>query len=204
MTGVGPRTVVLAAASIAALTAATLTAVAATQGTSRQPGWNAPLRPGLAASSTCAVPAALPGAQVTVMLTDMGPGMMGVSYGSGGMIGGDYGGGWMMLRAVPHTVSAGTVSLIAVNDGPRTHELVVLPLAAGASVGARPVAANNSVDETGSLGEASKTCGSGSGDGITAGSAGWITLTLQPGRYELLCNLPGHYAAGMYTELDVT
>jgi len=27
---------------------------------------------------------------------------------------------------------------------------------------------------------------------------------LAAGRYELLCNLPGHYAAGMYTELDVT
>ncbi len=29
-------------------------------------------------------------------------------------------------------------------------------------------------------------------------------MTLQPGRYELVCNFPGHYTAGMYTELDVT
>jgi uncharacterized cupredoxin-like copper-binding protein len=31
-----------------------------------------------------------------------------------------------------------------------------------------------------------------------------VTLDLKPGRYELLCNLPHHYAGGMYTELDVT
>ena len=30
-----------------------------------------------------------------------------------------------------------------------------------------------------------------------------MTLTLAPGRYELICNLPGHYAAGMFTELTV-
>ena len=29
------------------------------------------------------------------------------------------------------------------------------------------------------------------------------TVTLTPGRYELLCNIAGHYGAGMYTELDV-
>ena len=31
----------------------------------------------------------------------------------------------------------------------------------------------------------------------------WTTLTLNPGRYELLCNIAGHYGSGMYTELDV-
>ncbi len=40
------------------------------------------------------------------------------------------------------------------------------------------------------------------GDGIAVGAAGWVTL--EPGRYELVCNLPGHYAAGMYNELDVS
>lgn len=29
-------------------------------------------------------------------------------------------------------------------------------------------------------------------------------VTLYPGRYELIRNLPGHYARGMYTELDVS
>lgn len=35
-------------------------------------------------------------------------------------------------------------------------------------------------------------------------TAGWTTLDLPAGRYELICNLPGHYAAGMYTELTVS
>lgn len=56
----------------------------------------------------------------------------------------------------------------------------------------------------GSLGEASNSCGSGAGSGIRAGTSSWLTMTLKPGRYELVCNLPGHYTAGMHTELDVS
>lgn len=142
--------------------------------------------------TTCAVPA-LPGQRVSVVLSDMG----------GGMRGGRGAGVWT-LRAVPQTVSAGMVSLVAVNHGTRPHELVVLPLASGAAPGTRPVGADNTVAESGSRGEASADCRAGGGDGITAGGAGWVSLPLQPGRYELICNLPGHYAAGMHTELDVT
>ncbi len=32
----------------------------------------------------------------------------------------------------------------------------------------------------------------------------WTTLTLAPERYELICNLPNHYADGMYQELQAT
>lgn len=84
------------------------------------------------------------------------------------------------------------------------HELVVLPLAAGQQVSDRVVGGDNRVAETGSVAEASRTCGEGSGDGIEPGALGWVTVTLAPGRYELVCNLAGHYAAGMYTELRVT
>jgi uncharacterized cupredoxin-like copper-binding protein len=31
-----------------------------------------------------------------------------------------------------------------------------------------------------------------------------ITLDLKPGTYLLICNVPGHYAAGMWTSLTVT
>jgi uncharacterized cupredoxin-like copper-binding protein len=86
-----------------------------------------------------------------------------------------------------------------INSGYLTHELVVLPLPANQPPGARPVRADGTVDEAGSRGEASAGCASGAGDGIAAGSAGWVTLHLPAGRYELICNLPGHYAAGMYT-----
>jgi uncharacterized cupredoxin-like copper-binding protein len=121
-------------------------------------------------------------------------------------MGGPMPGGMGMARvfANPGVVAAGTVSLRVVNQGTRTHELVVLPLPAGQAVGTRPVGGDGRVDEAGSLGEVSHTCGAGAGDGIAAGAAGWLTLTLAPGRYELVCNLPGHYAAGMYTELVVS
>jgi uncharacterized cupredoxin-like copper-binding protein len=181
------------------LTAASVTTVAAAQDNERHGSWTPrPMRGQVPAS--CQVPSSPSGDRVTVMLGDVG----------GGMVGGDRGGmmpgrgGRMLLYATPRAVPAGTVTLVAYNHGSRTHELVVLPLTSDASVGTRAVGAGNTVDEAGSLGEASNSCGSGSGNGIRPGAAGWVTLTLTPGRYELICNLPGHYAAGMHTELDVT
>ena len=138
-------------------------------------------------------PTSLPGIQVTVVLSDMGAIM------NGGMMGGR-----MMLRLALHTVPAGTVSFVALNHGTVTHELVVLPLASGASAGTRAVGTDNTVSEDGGVGEASNECGAGAGEGIAPGDASWVTLALKPGRYELVCNLPGHYAAGMYAELDFT
>jgi hypothetical protein len=78
----------------------------------------------------------------------------------------------MMLRAAPRRVAAGQVSLLAVNHGTRTHELVVLPVSPDARVGTRPAGADGAdgtdgtVSETGSLGQASRSCGAGGGDGI--------------------------------------
>jgi len=60
------------------------------------------------------------------------------------------------------------------------------------------------VDDSANKGEASTACGSGIGDGISPGSRGWTTVTLEPGTYELLCDVPWHYASGMFTTLRVT
>jgi uncharacterized cupredoxin-like copper-binding protein len=120
------------------------------------------------------------------------------------MDGGMMGGGMAMhLVADRASVAAGTVSFVARNAAGATHELMILPLEPGQRAGERSVGSDRRVSETGSLGEASRACGAGAGDGIAAGATGWVTLDLQPGRYELVCNLPGHYAAGMYAELDV-
>lgn len=145
---------------------------------------------------TCAAPASLPGSIVNVTLADMG-----MTRRMGGTA---PKGAHMMLRAVPAAVPAGQVSLVASNVGWRTHELVLLPLAAGARAGQRVPGVDGRVDETGSLGESSATCAADAGDGIQSGGVGWMTITLAPGRYELLCNLPNHYADGMYQELIVT
>lgn len=145
---------------------------------------------------TCRAPRALPGHVVKVMLADMGmTQMMGGTAPLGAR---------MMLRAAPRTLAAGRISLVATNGGWRTHELVVLPLAAGERVGQRVIGKDGKVDEAGSLGEASTSCDAGTGEGIRAGTVGWTTMTLAPGRYELICNLRNHYANGMHQQIRVT
>jgi uncharacterized cupredoxin-like copper-binding protein len=145
---------------------------------------------------TCTTPQNLPGTVVTVMVGDMGMSRM--------MSGDAPRGSRMMLHALPPAVPHGRVSLLVQNMGWRLHEVVVLPLAKAATAGQRAVGADGKVDETGSLGEVSASCTAGAGEGITTGSTGWVTLDLPVGRYELVCNMPNHYAGGMNQELDVT
>ena len=188
------------------------------------PGHGGPMP---AQPATC-TPPALPGAVVDVTASDtggmmgpgmnggpmMGPGMMGPGMNGGPMMGPQGPGPWpnspgmgmgtMRLTVNPRSVPAGTVSLRVYNSGWLPHEVVVLPLAPGQSPGQRPVGADWKINETGSLGEAAQTCGSGDGDGIAPGTWSWTTLNLPAGRYELFCNIAGHYGSGMYTELDVT
>ena len=79
-----------------------------------------------------------------------------------------------------------------------------MPLSGSQNSGERVSGTDGKVNESGSLGEASKNCGAGVGSGIRSGSASWTTFSLKPGRYELICNLANHYADGMYQELDVS
>jgi len=177
-------------------------------------------------TAACATPA-LGGSVADVTLTDMGgmmgPNMMGSGMmGPGGMMGNGPNGpgsanngyawqngypwpgmGMMRISVVPSTVPTGTVSLRVHNSGALTHELMVLPLGIGQYAGQRAIGVDGKVDESGSLGEASRNCGADEGDGIVAGANSWTTINLPPGRYELLCNIAGHYGAGMYAELDV-
>jgi uncharacterized cupredoxin-like copper-binding protein len=145
---------------------------------------------------TCSAPRSLPGRTVNVTLGDMG--MTRMMGGTAPL------GAHMLLRVSPATIAAGQISVVESNLGWRTHELVILPLAPGAVAGQRVPGVDGKVAETGSLGEASHSCGSGTGDGITSGTVSWTTVTLSPGRYELICNLPDHYVDGMYQELVVT
>ena len=103
---------------------------------------------------------------------------------------------------VPSTVAAGPVSLRVHNTGALTHEVMVLPLGTNEYPSQRAIGTDGKVDEAGSLGEASRSCGADAGDGVLAGATAWTTVNLPTGRYELLCNIAGHYGAGMYAELD--
>ncbi len=53
---------------------------------------------------------------------------------------------------------------------------------------------NGRADETGSVGEIG---------GVEPSQTKTLKLSLKAGHYALLCNLPGHYAAGQYADLTV-
>jgi uncharacterized cupredoxin-like copper-binding protein len=184
----GRAQIIFGAVAVILLTALSLVAV------SFVGGLVSPAGTGFASRAGCAAPN-LPGQVVGVSLTNMGGPMMGRPNGNGGA---------MRMTADRSTVSHGTVSFLATNAGSISHELVLLPLPDDQIAGTRPIGADARIDEAGSLGEASNTCAEGSGQGILPGASGWLTATLPPGRYELVCNLPGHYAAGMYTQLTVS
>lgn len=148
-----------------------------------QPSWN------YSTNEVCTPPAGSIGQTLNVTVSDLG-----MMMGNGSV---------MNLTASPSVIHSGRVNILVTNFGIRTHEVVVLPLAKGQSVGQRIIGPDGKVEEAGSVGEVSNNCGSGVGEGILSGSRGWTTLTLAPGRYELICNLPNHYAAGMYQELVV-
>lgn len=148
---------------------------------------------GNAYTAGCAAPV-LAGTVVNVAGADMG----------GPMMGGPGRRGAMRLTADQATVPHGPVGFVFANAGRYAHELVILPLPGTQIAGSRPVGGDGKIDETGSLGEASATCAEGTGRGVLPRSVGWVSVDLPPGRYELVCNFPGHYAAGMYTQLTVT
>lgn len=133
----------------------------------------------------------LPGTTVTVAVSDAGA--MTMAQAPMGAT----------LVASPTTVPAGQISLVVPNTGALVHELVILPLPADGP-GTRTTGTDGKIDESASRGEASRSCAAGTGDGITPGSTGWTTVTLTPGRYELACDMPWHYAAGMFDVLTVT
>jgi hypothetical protein len=200
------QVLLVAFAAVVLGVASTLTLAAAIPANPNKPFADAPVH--------CDVPA-LPGTVVDVTLADMpgtmmGHGMMGLDWpdrAAPGTPGHGYPRMPMSMMRVlinPPAVPSGQASFRVVNTGAWVHELVVLPLAPGEDVGRRPIGADNEVDESAALGIAARTCDTGDGDGIIPGGIGWATMTLAPGRYELICNFGGHYWAGMYTELTVT
>jgi uncharacterized cupredoxin-like copper-binding protein len=108
----------------------------------------------------------------------------------------------VLLYASPTSIPSGKVTFVATNTGGLNHELLVLPAPADGP-GTRAVGTDGKIDESSGLGEASKSCGSGTGDGITPGARSWVTLDLKPGTYELLCDIPWHYANGMFEQITV-
>lgn len=96
------------------------------------------------------------------------------------------------------TVKSGTLQISAPNDGKVEHELVVLKT--NKPAGSLPVKGNE-VDEEGL--EAKGVENAGEIEEVGPGQTKSNTFDLTPGKYVMICNLPGHYQQGMYGTLTV-
>ena len=93
----------------------------------------------------------------------------------------------------PASVSAGEVTFTVKNSGAVPHELAVVktdadPKKLPQKDGLADEAANKPLGRTPS---------------IDTGKEGKVTVKLEPGKYALICNLAGHYSAGMATSFTV-
>lgn len=88
--------------------------------------------------------------------------------------------------------NAGKVTISAPNDGKVVHELVILKT--NANPAHLPMDGDD-VDESTNIGEIPD---------VAPGATKKVTLKLTPGKYVMVCALPGHYKAGMYGSLTVS
>ena len=148
---------------------------------------------GIAISSNLAMAATV----VKVELWDKGAdaGMAkGLAYATAGM---DMSKATMGMRLSRKNAAAGVVTFQVTNTSKDTvHEMIVMyrqdpgkPLPY--------IDAENRVDEdkAGDKGEVSE---------LDPGKSGALTVALKPGKYVLICNVPGHFDSGMWAEFDVT
>ncbi len=94
-------------------------------------------------------------------------------------------------------IRTGNVTFDVNNAGTMTHEMVVLrtDLQASALPSGEGDTANEDAPGVKDVGEVSD---------LSSGQSKSVTLDLQPGRYLLVCNLPGHLRMGMWSVLMVT
>jgi uncharacterized cupredoxin-like copper-binding protein len=140
---------------------------------------------------------ALAATVVDVSLWDKGAGTamgVGMSYATPGL---DMSKATMGVKATPSTAKAGVVTFHVTNSSKDTiHEMIVMYLA-DPTQPLPYITADQKVDEdkAGDKGEVSE---------LDPGASGTLTVALKPGKYLLICNVAGHFAAGMWTQFEVT
>ena len=92
------------------------------------------------------------------------------------------------------SVPAGKVAITAPNKGKVEHELVLLKTDVDPS--------KLKTEKDGEVNEDAYT-GPGEIPDVESGDTGKTTLNLKPGTYAMICNVPGHYKAGMYGRVTV-
>jgi uncharacterized cupredoxin-like copper-binding protein len=96
------------------------------------------------------------------------------------------------------TVKAGKVTITSPNDGQVEHEMVVLKT--DRNPASLPVHGNE-VDEEGL--EAKGVENAGEIEEVGPGQTKSTDFNLTPGKYVMICNVPGHYKLGMYGSITV-
>ena len=94
--------------------------------------------------------------------------------------------GEMFVKADTTTLKAGHVHIAVKNTGATTHGLAIVKAPAKVSGGM--------LDDGAYIAK---------GKDLAAGASDMLTATLKPGRYELVCYMPGHYAAGQKLAFEV-
>src|SRR5438093_3607626 len=94
--------------------------------------------------------------------------------------------GDMWIKSTTPSVKAGKVTFNVKNAGATMHGLSIVP--APAKVGGGSVVESSTVARGATLAD---------------GQSQTLTANLKPGRYELVCHMPGHYAAGQHIPFTV-
>jgi uncharacterized cupredoxin-like copper-binding protein len=89
------------------------------------------------------------------------------------------------------TANAGKITFSVTNTGKIEHELVILRTAKPAA----DLGKGSRIEEVVHVGEVAA---------LKSGKTKTLTLALKPGHYSLVCNLPGHYMAGMRADLTIS
>ena len=89
----------------------------------------------------------------------------------------------------PAEAAAGSVTFTVTNGGKLQHEMVVIRTDKGAA----NLGVDGEADESGAVDEIT----------VDADQSGDLTVDLPAGAYALVCNLAGHYQAGMYADFSV-
>jgi uncharacterized cupredoxin-like copper-binding protein len=142
-----------------------------------------------------AVPALADGTIVQVALWDKGTSApMAMDQGLG-MANASQADSNMGIKLSTEKVKAGEVTFEVTNSSQETiHEMLVIPAPANGKVPYDENEGKFDEDKAGSLGEVEET---------DPGKSGTLTLNLKPGRYILSCNIPNHFANGMWTAFTV-
>lgn len=103
----------------------------------------------------------------------------------------------MEFQLSKSTVPAGTVEFRVTNKGRLAHEMVVIKT--DLPVDKLPLKGQR-LDED----KAGKKIGEIEDDELKSGATKTLKVNLTPGKYLIVCNLPGHFQAGMKKVLTVT